>query len=300
MPGSGHTTAPADPSARLAASPDDALVFALAICQHQKTPGREGEVALLDPDVTSTFYVGRNGPRFLQIQPGEIVDCGPLGGIEISQEQFAFLLEGDGVRVHNVGRGRVIVDGNALPQDYSTFVTVGAVIEVVGLCMLVLTRRPRKMPRPHPGLLPLQAFGEPCAFALTGDSALAWEQREDILHAAAAERNVLIYGPTGTGKLHVAKGIHARSSRARGPFVAVNCAQLNHGVTAYELFGGPKNWPNPGSLESEGHFGAARGGTLFLDEIGELAEELQSPLLHALEGSTTAPASRVCARPSAS
>ena len=95
---------------------------------------------------------------------------------------------------------------------------------------------------------------------------------------------VLIEGESGTGKELFAQAIHNESSRAKGPFVAVNCASLPRDLIESELFGyekgaftGALREGNPGKFELANH------GTLFLDEIGEMPLEFQAKLLRAVE-----------------
>ena len=95
---------------------------------------------------------------------------------------------------------------------------------------------------------------------------------------------VLIEGESGTGKELFAQAIHNESSRANGPFVAVNCASLPRDLIESELFGyekgaftGALREGNPGKFELANH------GTLFLDEIGEMPLEFQAKLLRAVE-----------------
>ena len=94
--------------------------------------------------------------------------------------------------------------------------------------------------------------------------------------------NVLITGESGTGKEMVAKAIHFTSSRARRPFVALNCAALPEALLESELFGIEKGVAT-GVNPRMGQFQKADGGTLFLDEIGDLSLPAQAKILRVLQ-----------------
>jgi DNA-binding NtrC family response regulator len=128
-----------------------------------------------------------------------------------------------------------------------------------------------------------------------GESPAVWNLRDQLAWIARADEHTLVLGGSGSGKELCARAIHARSTRASGPFVARNAATIPAGIVDAELFGNVKGYPNPGMPERPGLVGAADGGTLFLDEIGELPQALQANLLrvldeggeyHALGGST--------------
>jgi two-component system response regulator FlrC len=100
---------------------------------------------------------------------------------------------------------------------------------------------------------------------------------------ARAEASVLITGESGTGKEVFARHIHAQSRRARGPFVALNCAALPEALLESELFGHEKGAFSGAVAQRKGKFEQAHGGTLLLDEIGEMDLRLQAKLLRAIQ-----------------
>jgi transcriptional regulator with PAS, ATPase and Fis domain len=94
---------------------------------------------------------------------------------------------------------------------------------------------------------------------------------------------VLIVGETGTGKELVAKGLHIRSNRPTGPFVAVNCGGLTASLLEDTLFGHERGAFTGAKSGRKGVFEQANRGTLFLDEIGELPLAQQAALLRILD-----------------
>jgi two-component system, NtrC family, nitrogen regulation response regulator NtrX len=113
-------------------------------------------------------------------------------------------------------------------------------------------------------------------------SSMRWVMQQ-IDRVAASETRVCIQGETGTGKELVARTLHERSPRARGPFVAVNCAAIPAELIESELFGHEKGAFTGATAQHLGKFEQAHGGTLFLDEIGDMPLLMQAKLLRVLE-----------------
>jgi transcriptional regulator with GAF, ATPase, and Fis domain len=116
-----------------------------------------------------------------------------------------------------------------------------------------------------------------------GDSKL-WQ---DVLTLAAkvapTETTVMLTGESGTGKEVVARFIHRGSPRARGPFVALNCAALPETLLESELFGHEKGAFTGAAATHPGRIEQAAGGVLFLDEVGEMSPGVQAKLLRVLQ-----------------
>jgi DNA-binding NtrC family response regulator len=118
---------------------------------------------------------------------------------------------------------------------------------------------------------------------LVGDDASLRKVFTSLQRAASTDTTVLIEGESGTGKELFARSLHALSSRADAPFVAINCAAIPETLLETELFGYEKGAFTGAVSRKPGKFEMAHRGTLFLDEIGDLPLALQAKILRALE-----------------
>ncbi|HEV8532559.1 MAG TPA: sigma-54 dependent transcriptional regulator [Methylomirabilota bacterium] len=147
--------------------------------------------------------------------------------------------------------------------------------------LLVVTRtlEHARLQREHQQLLMRVERGQ----EIVGTSVVMEELRQQIMIAAPTNGRVLIHGENGSGKELVARAVHARSARAEGPFVEVNCAAIPEELIESELFGHERGAFTGAVARRRGKFELADGGTLFLDEIGDMSLKTQAKVLRVLE-----------------
>jgi two-component system nitrogen regulation response regulator NtrX len=114
---------------------------------------------------------------------------------------------------------------------------------------------------------------------LVGSSGVMNHLRQTIDRVAPANSRVMIFGPSGSGKEQVARGIHAHSQRTAGPFVVLNAATITPERMEAELFG---TEPRNGGARRVGALEEAHSGTLYLDEIADMPRETQNKILRVL------------------
>jgi two-component system nitrogen regulation response regulator GlnG/two-component system response regulator HydG len=250
-------------------------------------PGRVGEVFFILP--FQDLLLGRGDQEIEKFarsgkhRPGEPFVPSPPSGehgelfvtTKLSRRQLFMRGGVDTIQLENIGKGSMRVNG---VEQTSATVRENDVI-MVGTSLVLLCKRRRKTlvgpPAEH-------AFGEPDRDGISGEGPGAWDLRQQIAHAAAADCHILIRAESGAGKELTAAAIH-RQSRRRGMYVSRSAATITPSVGSWELFGNRVNKPNHGNPASKGLIGEADGGTLFLDEIGELPLELQAALLRVLD-----------------
>ena len=127
------------------------------------------------------------------------------------------------------------------------------------------------------------ASSSPGAGQLIGESPSMRRVYDLIERLGTSEPSVLICGESGTGKELVARALHNASTRAAGPFVAINCAAIPASLIESELFGHARGAFTDAKTQRPGLFVEANGGTLLLDEIGEMPLDAQVKVLRALQ-----------------
>jgi len=178
------------------------------------------------------------------------------------QEQWAFSAEQVGI-LRDVTRALSVGTANALANE-----------EI---------RKLREQMEAENSSLRAQLGQAPWFEEILAHSAALKRVLETVEQVATTDATVLVTGETGTGKELIARAIHRRSPRARGPLVKVNCAAIPDTLLASELFGHERGAFSGAVERRKGRFEQAHGGTLFLDEIGELPQEMQVLLLRVLQ-----------------
>ena len=118
---------------------------------------------------------------------------------------------------------------------------------------------------------------------IIGQSKMLRQTLAAIERAARTDTTVLLEGESGTGKELCARALHDASTRASGPFVAINCAAIPENLLEAELFGFERGAFTGATQRKIGKFETAHRGTIFLDEIGEMPLALQAKMLRAIE-----------------
>ena len=154
------------------------------------------------------------------------------------------------------------------------------------------------MDHAHPSLTPGRGARPPAAHRppertraddLIGSSPPMLDLLKQVAFVAPLDVSVLLIGPSGTGKTHLARVLHQRSRRAARDYVEVSCANLPDSLVESELFGAVAGAHSTAARAVEGKVAAADGGTLFLDEVAELPLASQAKLLQLLQSRTYYP-----------
>jgi len=125
---------------------------------------------------------------------------------------------------------------------------------------------------------------------MIGSHPLMQQLYDQIEQAARFEdMNIVLLGESGAGKELAARAIHACSSRAKKPFVAINCGSISETVLQSELFGHVKGSFTNAESDRQGAFQLADTGTIFLDEIGEMSPAMQTAVLRVIENNEIRP-----------
>jgi formate hydrogenlyase transcriptional activator len=171
------------------------------------------------------------------------------------------------------------------PEDVAILRDVGRALSVVTANALINeeVRKLREQLEAENSSLRAQLGQAPWFEEILAHSAALKRVLDTVEQVATTDATVLITGETGTGKELIARAIHRRSPRARGPLVKVNCAAIPDTLLASELFGHERGAFSGATERRKGRFEQAHGGTLFLDEIGELPQEMQVLLLRVLQ-----------------
>jgi len=225
------------------------------------------------------LVVERNGPVGKTLELGNLIKVGKAPDNDLCIEhptvsRYHCELRRDGERylVADVGSTNgTFLDGAQVREAY---LRPGALIEVGDVLLRLQSEQAAVTIAPSVR----ESFG-----ALVGQSQAMREIFALLERIAPTDATLLLIGETGSGKGALARAIHEQSSRARKPFVLVDCSAVSPSLIESELFGHERGAFTGAVAQRQGSLEAASGGTLFLDEVDDLALDLQPKLLRALE-----------------
>lgn len=223
------------------------------------------------PDPTlSVDRVRRERPDIVLLD----IDLGDFDGIALLRSLVSLPEAAPVVVLTSLRHTRLVV--KAVRTGAADYLTKPFVLQELTAALIAAVER-----RPQHGCSDGEARCEVLA-RIIGDSRAAREQRRRAELFAESTAPVMVLGESGTGKDLFARVTHALSSRAAGPYVAVNCGAVPETLFESEMFGVTRG-AYTDAIDRPGHFEQADGGTLLLDEIGELSPHSQVKLLRALE-----------------
>jgi len=196
------------------------------------------------------------------------------------------------VRKHDARTPVVLITGQATADTAIEAMKLGAYdylfkpLELVQLRQVIDGALAISRTTHLPAVVVGAAAADDRADAIIGRCPAMQEVYKAIGQVAPQDVTVLITGETGTGKELVARAIHQHSSRAQGPFLALNCAAQTETLLESELFGHEKGAFTGADRLHIGKFEQCHGGTLFLDEIGDMSSMIQSKVLRILQEKT--------------
>jgi len=205
--------------------------------------------------------ISRRHARLVLDPPLRIEDLGSANGVRVAQ--------------------RALAPHEPVTVEPGQAVELGSVVVVVHRPSMLPRGAGERAHRPGEERPSLTPEGPP----LVRDAAM--KRLYDMVdRIAPSDLSVLLLGETGVGKEIVAEAIHARSVRADGPFVRLNCSAIAESLVESELFGHEKGAFTGAHQTKRGILEMADGGTAFLDEVGELPVAVQAKLLRVLEDGT--------------